>query len=223
MNNVVNDGELCHYGVKGMKWGVRRYQNKDGTLTAAGKKRARKELRDDNKTAYEFGKKATILGRAAAKSLNRTIRYENRLDKQYEKDPEGLSKRTRNMRMKWDASAETSRTLLKAYTESRTEAEKHCKSLIEKYGDEYVKNIKYKEVKLRKGEYSPPSMKVMNERTNNLSDYASAGAATVASAAFSSVMGAPITLIFFPKSTRSKASATEELHYTANLNSRRYK
>lgn len=30
---------LVHYGVNGMKWGVRRYQNKDGTLTNAGKKR----------------------------------------------------------------------------------------------------------------------------------------------------------------------------------------
>lgn len=30
--------ELWHWGIKGMKWGVRRYQNKDGTLTAAGKK-----------------------------------------------------------------------------------------------------------------------------------------------------------------------------------------
>lgn len=33
-----NTNELCHHGILGMKWGVRRYQNKDGTLTAAGKK-----------------------------------------------------------------------------------------------------------------------------------------------------------------------------------------
>lgn len=32
--------ELQHYGILGMKWGVRRYQNKDGSLTSAGKKRA---------------------------------------------------------------------------------------------------------------------------------------------------------------------------------------
>lgn len=30
---------LIHWGVKGMKWGVRRYQNSDGSLTPAGKKR----------------------------------------------------------------------------------------------------------------------------------------------------------------------------------------
>ena len=39
--------ELYHHGVKGQKWGVRHYQNEDGTLTDAGKRRSRKLRSDD--------------------------------------------------------------------------------------------------------------------------------------------------------------------------------
>ena len=33
-----NTNELYHFGIKGQKWGVRRYQNEDGSLTPAGEK-----------------------------------------------------------------------------------------------------------------------------------------------------------------------------------------
>lgn len=49
MNNnyiLTSNGELYHYGIKGQKWGVRRYQNKDGSLTPAGKKRLAKNERE---------------------------------------------------------------------------------------------------------------------------------------------------------------------------------
>lgn len=36
---TMNQHEIYHHGIKGMRWGVRRYQNKDGSLTSSGKKR----------------------------------------------------------------------------------------------------------------------------------------------------------------------------------------
>lgn len=42
-----NPNYLCHHGIKGQKWGVRRFQNEDGTLTEEGRRRYGK-LYDEN-------------------------------------------------------------------------------------------------------------------------------------------------------------------------------
>lgn len=41
---LTEGGELQHWGIKGMRWGVRRYQTKNGSLTPAGKKRYEKDM-----------------------------------------------------------------------------------------------------------------------------------------------------------------------------------
>ena len=65
--------ELVHHGVKGQKWGRRRYQNADGSLTPAGKQRYGsaenfdRQYNSDTKAALNATKKAVDGG----KELNR--------------------------------------------------------------------------------------------------------------------------------------------------------
>ena len=73
--------ELKHWGVKGMKWGIRRYQNKDGSLTRAGKKRQAANLekaRQAKKTKQDEIREREEKRSKLLKSTDASELYKNR-------------------------------------------------------------------------------------------------------------------------------------------------
>ena len=75
---------LSHAGIKGMKWGVRRFQNKDGSLTPAGKKRYGENPGDsaDTHDDYKKARTAKSMATMSNKELRDVIERIN-LEKQY--------------------------------------------------------------------------------------------------------------------------------------------
>lgn len=76
------DKEFYHHGIKGQKWGVRRYQNSDGTLTAMGRKRYGKEAINYYKKKDETDKRSFL------DAQERVNAYSNELNR---KHPESIN------------------------------------------------------------------------------------------------------------------------------------
>lgn len=97
---MYTDEELYHFGVKGQKWGVRRYQNKDGSRTPAGKKhyrstgvRAAVARRQNEKIDKSFNnwkvnsqKRADAIDLGKKSNVARRAYEENRKDKTLKRD-----------------------------------------------------------------------------------------------------------------------------------------
>ena len=86
------ENELYHFGIKGMRWGVRRYQNPDGSLTNAGKKRLKKGQTSNEETDSLNKSKTKTVKDMSDDELRQAI---NRLqlEQQYKKlSPKNVSK-----------------------------------------------------------------------------------------------------------------------------------
>lgn len=81
----LDSDELMHHGTLGMRWGIRRYQNADGTLTAEGKARL------DKKRARREARIRKRINRAHAREERRKKKFEKR-KAQISKDPAQILK-----------------------------------------------------------------------------------------------------------------------------------
>ena len=77
----MNDLELYHYGRKGMKWGQRLYRNEDGSLTALGRSRYRREQAKVEKRDMKWARKNSdkIIKKARKQSSRELDAYSHEL------------------------------------------------------------------------------------------------------------------------------------------------
>lgn len=73
--------DLYHWGIKGMKWGIRRFQNKNGTLTALGKKRKKSESKADDAEAKKTSGSKSVKDMSDQELREQTARLN--LERQY--------------------------------------------------------------------------------------------------------------------------------------------
>ena len=109
----MNERELVHYGIKGMKWGILRYQNPDGTLTAAGKVRDRMTRKRNLKKAEKIlkGSKKTVKRRLSQITDEELQKAVNRLqlERTYKNltTPPDKHKKAKEIATKWLETAGT--------------------------------------------------------------------------------------------------------------------
>lgn len=106
MYRIKMDNELAHHGILGMRWGIRRYQNKDGSLTAAGKKKRKiNSLNEESKDASRPKKLSEMSDSEIGDKIKRMQLEKNYLDLEKQLaalKPQQISKGKKFIKMVWD-------------------------------------------------------------------------------------------------------------------------
>lgn len=130
---------LMHHGVKGQRWGIRRYQNEDGSLTKEGRKRLYKQYRKDAREAedrhYKRARKDFDVDAKELKALKLKQKYEIEDDDDTSKyDWYKRSGKREYDRATWDYEDADDKA-------HKVAKEKARKELLRKYGEETLEDL----------------------------------------------------------------------------------
>ena len=154
---VEDSDELAHYGVKGMKWGVRRYQNKDGSYTNAGKKRYSSkrdtfhELSDITRKYGTSNKTKEAENRFRKLGNGRIDAGSKRLTSLARKSNADYDRYLRSWKKDWSSKETTANTVRfkKSVGRLRKEADKEAKRILGRYAN---RSITYAQSRDRAGQ-----------------------------------------------------------------------